>query len=287
MNPIVLALSRRELMKAAFASWPAQKLRGAMRGAADGNAPTLMRWKLPVPGLDRRLDGLRIGQLSDVHIGATLTPAYVRTSMAVFGRHPPDVLTITGDLMDDPSLSRVTFDLLTERPAPYGTFYSLGNHENFQDRPRIIDDARKHDRLRLLLNEGTTVNVQGATVHISGVDYPVGQGATAPRDDENRRNADVATLRASDAEFRLALAHHPDDFDFLAARGVDLTLSGHTHGGQVAPIGNLLQERFYKYFYGRYSQGRSTLYVNGGTGHSFPLRVGVPAEVTEITLVRV
>lgn len=285
MNPVVLALSRRELIRAALSSWPARKLRDAMR-AADSGTPELRRLAVSVPGLDRRLDGLRIGQLSDVHIGGVLSPAYIQRSLSVFGRSVPDLMVVTGDLLDDPQLTKVTLDAIAVAKAPYGTFYSLGNHENFQDREHIIRTARQHDTVRLLLNQGDFVNVGGATVHVSGVDYPVGQSATAARGPVNQANAVEATRHAEDSFFRLALAHHPDDFDFLAARGVDLTLSGHTHGGQVEPLGSMFSSRFYKYFYGHYQQGHRHLYVNGGTGHSMPLRVGVPAEVTEITLVR-
>ncbi|MBI5495590.1 MAG: metallophosphoesterase [Deltaproteobacteria bacterium] len=284
---MIVEFTRRELIRAMFASAPMAKLREVVQSTADTTAPELRRVALPVPGLDRRLDGLRIGQVSDVHVGALLGPDHLQRALALFGRAPPEVMTATGDLLDDPRKARACFDLLAAQRAPYGVFYSLGNHENFQDRDHIIATARAHDTVRILVNEETTVTVQGATVHVGGVDFPVGQGATAPRDDVNRAGVAAATQRSVDADLRIALAHHPDDFDELASRGVELTLSGHTHGGQIAAFGQGLTSRWFKYFYGHYQQGRSHLWVSGGTGHSFPLRVGVPMEVTEITLRRV
>jgi predicted MPP superfamily phosphohydrolase len=81
--------------------------------------------------------------------------------------------------------------------------------------------------------------------------------------------------------------HHPDNFDVIASRNVELTLAGHTHGGQVAPLGPFMKDRLFKYVRGLYQKEQSHLYVSGGTGHWFPVRWGVPAEVTELTLRRV
>jgi predicted MPP superfamily phosphohydrolase len=253
-------------------------------GPAD--LPVLLRETVAIKGLDRRLDGIRVGQVSDVHVGGTLGPDHLQRALSLFGNTPPDILTATGDLLDDPRLTRAALDVLAARGAPYGTFYSLGNHENFVDRDLIISTGRAHGRVQLLVNESVDVNVQGARVNLSGVDFPVEQGATGPRTPENHAFVAAATQRVDKADLRVCLAHHPDDFDQIATRGVELTLSGHTHGGQVAPLGGLVARSF-KYFLGRYQVGDSHLHVSGGTGHSFPLRVGVPMEVTELTLRRV
>ena len=281
-----MEMSRRELMRAVFGSAPAMKLRQLLE---DGHPPSpeLRRFRIQVPGLDRRLDGMRIGHLSDVHIGGmTLGPAYLEQSLRVFGRSAPELLMVTGDLLDDPRATRACMDMLAARRAPYGAFYSLGNHENFQDRDHIISETRRHGGVRLLLNEEAFVRVGDATVHVGGVDYPVTQGAVAKRTAINEQNAQAATAHAADADYRIALSHHPDEWDDLWARGADLTLSGHTHGGQIAPVGPALNSAWYKYVYGFYQQSGRHLYVSGGTGHSLPYRVGIAAEVTEFTLVR-
>ncbi len=261
--------------------------------------PRLLKVNVVVPGLSRSLDGLRIGQVSDTHIGATLTLDHLQRAVAVFGRDPPDIFVMTGDLLDDVNLARACLDVLGTVKAPYGHFYIMGNHENYAGRDAMLREARAHPKVKLLLDSDTGVAVPGARIHVCGLDFsplervrvrweatplphPVWLQPPAMADDARR-----AVERSVTADFRLALVHHPDFFDALAAQGMDLTLSGHTHGGQVAPFGTSMARGIFKYPLGHYTQNNRHLYVNGGTGHWLPLRVGVPAEVTELTLRRV
>lgn len=285
---MILELTRREVMRAMLTSGPAMKLRDMLQQSSSGGiTPVLRQVNIPIAGLDRRLDGLRVGQLTDVHVGATLGLDHLQRALGVFGKTTPDILCVTGDLLDDPRLTRPAMDLLAGRKAPYGAYYSLGNHENFVDRNAIISAARAHDTVKLLVNESFTVEVQGAKVNLSGVDYPEDQEATVQRQAINAACVASAIQCAPDGDLRLCLAHHPDDFDEIARRGVELPMSGHTHGGQIAPVIASILARPFKYFYGSYKQDQSHLYVSGGTGHNFPLRLGVPMEVTEFTLRRV
>lgn len=278
--------SRREILTAVMGSAPAQALKRRMEEASLGFEPQLTHVTIAIPGLDRRLDGMRIGQVSDVHIGQGFRPEYLKRALDVFGRRPPDMLVCTGDLIDEPAWSRACFDLLADRKAPYGTFYSLGNHENFRDREHIVDEAMKHDRLQLLVNRGVIAQVQGARVFVSGVDFPVEQSATAQRAPINAQFVAAANARAGDGDVRICLAHHPDDFDEIRSHGVELTLSGHTHGGQNSLLDPLIT-RYYRYFKGHYRVDGKHLYVNAATAGSHFFRVGAPPEVTELTLRRV
>ena len=212
---MILELTRREVMRAMLASGPAMKVREMLQHSAlgGGETPVLKQVNVPVVGLDRRLDGLRVGQLTDVHVGATLGVDHLERSLALFGKAPPEILCVTGDLLDDPRLTRPSLDVLAARNAPYGTFYTLGNHEGFVDRNAIIHTARQHEGVKLLINESVNVEVQGARVNVSGVDYPEHQEATAPRDPINAACVASACERSDDGALRLCLAHHPDDFD--------------------------------------------------------------------------
>lgn len=272
-------------MKAVFGTLPLRSW--AQKATGDDLPPPETRHvRVVVPGLDHRLDGLRIGQLSDVHVGATLTTQFLADTVARWKKRPPDILAVTGDLLDDADAAPACMDILSTVKAPWGRFYSLGNHENFSGREEIVRAARAAPGMQLLVGECSLVKVDGAVMHVSGVDYPVGQSATAARDEANAACVAAATTHCEDADFRLCLSHHPDDFDEIAARRVELTLSGHTHGGQVAPLGTWMINRLFKYPRGHYQQGKSHLYVSAGTGGSFPYRSGMPAEVTEITLHR-
>ncbi|MEW5848606.1 MAG: metallophosphoesterase [Myxococcota bacterium] len=298
----MFALTRREMIEALFG---APALRRLLQEGGPGDArmlePTLARINVPVAGLDRRLDGMRIGQISDAHIGAFLGLDHLERAVAPFLADPPDIMTVTGDLLDDASLMPACLEIVSRIKAPYGRFIIMGNHENYAGRDDVLKAMRPHAGFTSLLNEETLVRVQGAVVHVSGLDYPPGKQPTKIRwittplphpvylrefpnivEDVGR-----STQKVDSADFRLSLAHHPDNFEEIRKRGVELTLSGHTHGGQVAPVGTYFARAVFKYNHGLYREGNSHVYVNGGTGHWWPLRIGIPAEVTELTLRRV
>lgn len=277
--------SRRELLQAAIGSPPVAAALREME-ASTGLVPTLKRVNVPVPGLDRRLDGMRIGQISDTHIGAFLGVDHLQRAIRLLDRERPHIFTMTGDLLDDVTVGPACFDLLSRAHAPYGRFFIMGNHDNRAGRDEMVVLARRQQGLTTLINEELDVDVQGARFHVSGVDYPHGVSNWAYKDHISNAFVKTATERGDDGDFRLCLVHHPDNFDAIAERKIELTLSGHTHGGQVAPL-KMFTASMFKYVLGMYRQDQSNLYVSGGTGHWLPVRVGVPAEVTLLTLRRV
>ncbi|MBI5497329.1 MAG: metallophosphoesterase [Deltaproteobacteria bacterium] len=249
--------------------------------------PTLLRVNVPVRGLDRRLDGMRIAQISDAHIGLALGLDHLVKAVQLLDADPPDLLAVTGDLLDDADYGRACFDVLARVKAPYGRFFIMGNHDVGAGRDRVLAAGRRCAAFRVLANEEVDVEVQGARFHVSGVDSAQVPGEWDLNAPQLVSYVQQSTRRLADGDFRLCLVHHPDNFDTIRARGVELTLAGHTHGGQLAPLGPLMQGRMFKYVRGLYTREDSHLYVSGGTGHWFPLRIGVPAEVTELTLRRV
>lgn len=267
---------------------------------ADPLVPSLKRVTIPVRGLDRRLDGMTIGQVSDAHIGRWLGVDHLLHAVERLAPERPHLLAVTGDLVDSAPLTAACLDVLARIPAPGGRFLVMGNHENYAGRDDVIAQARAHPHFRFLLAEEALLDVHGARIHVSGLDYPPGRqhlevhwrSQPLPHVVYRRLFPDMAadvaavTRRADDADFRLCLAHHPDYFDAARTRGVELTLAGHTHGGQVAPLGTLLARGAFTYCLGVYEVDNRHCYVSGGTGHWYPLRVGVPAEVALITLRR-
>lgn len=294
----MLPLSRREILRSILAAVANRVVPSV--GSANLE-PTLIRVAIPVRGLDRRLDGLRIGQISDAHIGAALGLDHLERAAALLLRQPPDVLVVTGDLVDDAALTTACLDAVSRIRAPLGRYFILGNHENYAGRDDVMAVAQRHEGVRFLCDSLHGFTVDGARVQVAGLDYDIRHEVRVRRwrmgmlprlawrrtfPDMKDRVAQL-TDRLGAADFRLALAHHPDFFDETAPAGMDLTLSGHTHGGQVAPLGTLMAHDAFDYVKGHYRHGDRHLYVNGGTGHWLPLRVGVPAEVTELTLQRV
>ena len=232
-----------------------------------------------IPGLDKRLDGLRIAHLSDLHIGS-LTPRSwgLRWSHAANGRHP-DLTVVTGDLVTSgTAFHDDVADVVGALRAKHGVFVSMGNHDYFGDGEPLVAKMRAKG-VTVLRNEGTRVDHDGAAVWLAAID-----------DTWTRRDDMEAALRGRPAEaLAVLLAHDPNEFDEAAAAGANLVLAGHTHGGQIGVpffyrYANLATIP-YRYTIGLYRRGASVLYVHPGLGTTGPpMRLGVAPEVTVLRL---
>jgi predicted MPP superfamily phosphohydrolase len=245
------------------------------------------RESLAVSGLPAALDGLRITQVSDLHLGRWTMPGSLQRLVSAVNGLDHDLLVFTGDLIDF-SLTdlRAGIGFLRALQPRWGVAIIEGNHDLIQD-PDAFDETMKAAGLPLLVDQATTFKVRGQGVQFLGMRWGNADG--------DRRKTSTAgwtqslhqtLLRLRDpAAFPILLAHHPHVFDLAAAAGLPLTLSGHTHGGQL----NLTPEVgmgpvFYRYWSGTYRKAGSTLFVNNGVGNWFPLRVNAPAEIVELTL---
>ncbi|HSY23258.1 MAG TPA: metallophosphoesterase, partial [Polyangiaceae bacterium] len=232
-----------------------------------------------IPGLDKRLDGLRIAHLSDLHIGS-LTPRSwgLRWSHAANGRHP-DFTVVTGDLVTSgTAFHDDVADVVGALRAKHGVFVSMGNHDYFGDGEPLVAKMRAKG-VTVLRNEGTRIDHDGAAVWLAAID-----------DTWTRRDDMEAALRGRPAEaLAVLLAHDPNEFDEAAAAGANLVLAGHTHGGQIGVpflyrYANLATIP-YRYTIGIYRRGTSVLYVHPGLGTTGPpMRLGVAPEVTVLRL---
>jgi hypothetical protein len=243
-------------------------------------------------GLHRDLDGLRILQLSDLHLGACAgLDDLARSLDEAMAAQRPDLIVVTGDLADDPELIPGALDLVMRAGARYGAVASLGNHEYLHGihvtRPKF--DASP---VPLLVSAGRNVTIGRAHLFIGGADDPVhmhGDIAGMLRPSIAR----AASHAAPNADFRLLLCHRPEGHGPAAEHGFDLTLSGHTHGGQLGLFGRSLLEKLRPGtgWWGTYARrgrdGRpSRLYTTSGFGHWFPFRVGCPTEMPLLVLER-
>jgi predicted MPP superfamily phosphohydrolase len=243
------------------------------------------RWFRVVPrevrvaGLPAAFDGLRIAHLSDLHIG-TLTPRpwgmrWARAANA----QSPDLTVVTGDIVTSGNAyDEAIADVLGELRAPRGVFSSMGNHDYFGDEESLVARLRARG-VRVLRNEGVVIEKDGARLWLAAID-----DTWTRRDDLGR-----ALAGRPDGAVTVLLAHDPNRFDQAADAGVELVLSGHTHGGQVAVpfVARALNlaRIAYKYSLGVYERGRSTLYVHPGLGTTGPpVRLGAAPEVTILLL---
>ncbi|HVG58631.1 MAG TPA: metallophosphoesterase [Hyalangium sp.] len=235
------------------------------------------------------LEGFRIGQITDIHVGPFISTDYLRAAVEAMNSANVHLQVMTGDLIDDLGQLDETMAALGACKAPHGMLAILGNHEHWRGIEPILEGyeslAKREAPVRLLVDESRVIEQGGERLRVVGVDYPMGRGRNPlVRGQRMRRSAEVAFQGTSPGETVLCLTHHPSFFPYAAERGAHLTLAGHTHGGQVALLGIPLFGFVFEYMLGRYKNKDSHLYVSGGTGHWLPFRIGVPTEVTILTL---
>lgn len=251
-------------------------------GAWRARHPGVRTVQVPIAHLPDDLEGLRIVQLSDLHVGPTLKRAFVERIVATANGLRPDLIALTGDVADGfpPALRHDVAPLAALR-APLGKYFVTGNHEYYWDAAGWV---RELERLGFsaLVNAHRLLRRGAARLLVAGVtDLSASGQVTGHASDPA---AAVAGAPASDV--RVLLAHQPKSA--FAARGVgfDLQLSGHTHGGQYFPF-NLLVRLFQPFVAGLHRLEAMWLYVSRGTGYwGPPLRLGAPAEITLIQLTR-
>ncbi len=243
--------------------------------------PTARHVEIRVPGLDPAFDGFRIVQMTDLHIGATVKRPFVEDVVHAVNELDPDLIAITGDLVDG-SVSRLRDDVapLRELTAPYGTFFVTGNHEYYSGVDQWVDYFRSEFGWNVLLNEHRVIEKGGAQLVVAGITDFSRRNA----DNLHRSNASAAINGTPSGIPRILLAHQPMSIHAAAQSGVDVQLSGHTHGGQFFPW-NLVVYLVQPYVSGLSRHENTQIYVSRGTGYwGPPLRVGAPSEITVITL---
>ncbi len=253
----------------------------AVVGYAGSRKLVVRRFVAALPDLPSGLDGLRLVQLSDLHVGPHTPRRHLAAVRRAVEEARPELIAVTGDLVDDSpgdvDCYRDAFGALT---APLGVYAIPGNHEIYTGWTAMRSHLERLP-LRLLVNGSATVERNGARLTVVGTGDPAGgAGEPGPDFESAFREVDPGT-------FVLALAHNPALWPALAARGVPFTLSGHTHWGQFAipRLGWCLASPFLALAMGWHARGRSLLYIHPGSNYwGLPFRVGTPAEVAVITL---
>ncbi len=268
--------------------------------ATYGFAAGRLRYKIervdvPVANLPPELEGLRIAQLSDIHIGDYMPPHEIARAVDMANSLQPDISFVTGDFVSsvgDPL--EVCITELSRLRAPLGVWGCNGNHEIYAG---VEDEAEKLFRekgMRLLRATNSLVEHNGGRFNLIGVDYQRDHMVSGER--TGPMLAEIEHLVRRDMP-NVLLSHNPNSFHRAAELGIELSLAGHTHGGQVkveivdhsvSPA--RLISPFVAGLYRLPMNGngsRAALYVNRGLGtFGFPVRIGVPPEITLLTLRR-
>ncbi|HKI04673.1 MAG TPA: metallophosphoesterase [Thermoanaerobaculia bacterium] len=227
------------------------------------------------------LEGMRIVQLSDLHVGPHTSRRHLARVVAAVRDAQPDLLVFTGDQVDDYARDVEPFAAAFHGlSAPLGVFAIPGNHDVYAGWGAVRQGLEAMG-ITVLVNRAVPLERNGDRFWLAGTGDPAGRGGPAGPDIDR-------TLAAIPAQgFTVALAHNPVLWPALAKRGVELTLSGHTHYGQIAIpwLGWSLATPFVEHAMGEHRQGGSYLYINPGTNYwGIPFRIGTPPEVTVVTL---
>lgn len=249
---------------------------------------TVVQVNVPITDLPEALEGFRIAQISDIHVGPTIKQAYLERIVKRVNGLDAHLVAITGDLVDGPvqTLGPLV-DSLQDLHATYGSFFVTGNHEYYSGASGWIDKLRSLG-VQVLMNEHVVLehgrpgsHPVHAKVVVAGVtDYH------AHHFDSSQQSSPAQALAGAPSGFRLLLAHQPRSAAAAASAGYDLQLSGHTHGGQFWPWAYFvrLQQPFTA---GLHKLQDLWIYTSRGTGYwGPPKRFGAPSEITLLRLVR-
>ncbi|MFE5729759.1 metallophosphoesterase [Streptomyces sp. NPDC056528] len=242
---------------------------GVLRG------PRVKRVTVPLAKIPRAAHGYRIAVVSDIHLGPILGRAHTERIVDTINSTQPDLIAVVGDLVDGTvaDLGSAAEPLARLR-ARHGSFFVTGNHEYFSGADAWVDHVRELG-LRPLRNERLEI---AAGFDLAGVDDVAGE-SEGRGPDFGRALGDRDRARAA-----VLLAHQPIVVHDAVRHGVDLQLSGHTHGGQLWP-GNLLAELANPTVAGLERYGDTQLYVSRGAGAwGPPVRVGAPSDITVVEL---
>jgi predicted MPP superfamily phosphohydrolase len=262
---------------------------------------TIERVDVPVANLPPELDGLRIAQLSDIHIGDYMPPREIARAVAMANDLQPDISFVTGDFVSsvgDPLDACITE--LSRLRAPLGVWGCNGNHEIYAGVEDETERLFREKGMRLLRASNSVVEHNGGRFNLLGVDYQRDHMVSGERTGPMLREIEHLIRRDMP---NVLLSHNPNSFHRAAELGIELSLAGHTHGGQVkfeivdhsvSParlitpfVAGLYRLPMSNGHAGGNGLQKAALYVNRGLGtFGFPVRLGVPPEITLLTLRR-
>jgi len=242
----------------------------------EASSLSLERIEIRLKRLPKRLDGFKIIHLSDIHHSPFTNLEHIERTVKIANRLRPDMFLLTGDYVShEKKYIGPVSKVLGKLSCEFGTYACLGNHDHWTD-PNLVVKKFTEVGIKMLVNEGFRFEARGGSFWLAGVDdHMVGKTDLA------------AALKGSfPDEMKLLLAHNPLIFRAAARFGVDLTLSGHTHGGQIKvrdPEKRVLPRR--KLTSGLHRRKESQIYITRGIGTVvLPIRYQCPPEISFLEL---
>jgi len=242
----------------------------------EANSLSLERVEISLKRLPKQLDGFKIIHLSDTHHSPFTTLEHIKRVVKVASRLKPDMFVLTGDYVShEREYIAPVAAVLGKLKAKYGVHACLGNHDHWTD-AELVTHLFRGEGINMLVNDGFRLETRRGSFWLAGVDdYMVG-----------KTDVPAALLGSFPDEMKLLLAHNPIIFREAARYGVDLTLSGHTHGGQIKmrdPEKRILPQRKLKA--GLHTRRNSQIYITRGIGTVVvPMRYQCPPEISLLEL---
>jgi len=238
---------------------------------------TIEHRQIKLRRLPRELDGFRIVQLSDLHHSPFTSREQIERAIDTANSLQPDIVALTGDYVSkEREYAAPCAELLGALRPRHGVYAVLGNHDHWTD-AALITDLFRAEGITVLVNQGMRFEKNGASFWLAGVDDTM----------VGLEDLSLALAGSSEHEFKLLLAHNPIILRKAARAGVDLVLSGHTHGGQVSLRSerNAAGRPRRRLLKGLARQGETQIYVTRGLGTVvLPVRFGCPPEVSLLEL---
>ena len=237
--------------------------------------------EIALPRLPAELDGFTLAHITDPHASALLRGPRLRAIVDTAMAMKPDMILMSGDLVDGTvDARREDVAALADLAAPHGVYSCPGNHEYFAAYAAWMEHFKELG-VTMLRNSHIVADVRGVPLVIAGTTDPVSSRYGLPGPD-----VDAALAGSPEQAVRILLEHRPGNARENTAKGIDLQLSGHTHGGHIVGFDRVVALFNNGFVSGLYTLGPMRLYVSNGAGlwNGFPIRLGVPSEVTRIVL---
>jgi predicted MPP superfamily phosphohydrolase len=236
--------------------------------------------------------GFRIAQLSDIHVGPFMSEDEIRKYVRIGNELKADLVALTGDFVTwDAATAPAVVNALSGLKAPFGVFGSLGNHDAWAGAEDLLAELFAQAGIRILRQERTAIASGKESINLMGLDFTNSRSMSVGGWHLSSRKLEGVESLMAPGTANILLSHNPDSFDRAAVLGVDLSLAGHTHGGQLALefiSPEIAPSRIVTpYVAGLFQRPGGQLYVNRGIGTiAAPMRVGAPPEITVFELLR-
>lgn len=292
----IVDMSRRKFVRTTTFALSSYAFIGAGLGVYKHDAFRLEYKSINIPNLPPELKGTTVTLISDLHAGIYMNEKEMSEYADIMNNFGSDIICIPGDFVNsNPDDARSVANAFKDLKAKHGIYGTLGNHDYFVNADEVANIISNESPVKMMRNAFETIKINGKELMVMGVEDTRDSWAKLSGKVLGYIDSTISDAKKLHPNYdeipKILLCHKPYGFDDIASRNIDLTLSGHTHGGQVVPIKmgdfNLsFAGMLSKYIEGLYTKDKSSMYISRGIGTvALPIRINCPPEITKITLI--